>query len=130
MTNDQKKQFLQNSDQFNANDFKNRLTFVINGFKFPAILNDSACYLFDSNIRYINSFLSLVGECVLLKFGSIIEVQNYGRKAFHRNTEYGTVLSKLVSEIYSNTTRILLFFLKECAVMLQIALLTPYFSTL
>ena len=52
------------------------------GFSFTVIWSENGCYLFDSHSRDINGFPSPIGTSVLLKFGSIYEVQEYIREAY------------------------------------------------
>ena len=47
------------------------------GFSFAVIWSGNGCYLFDSHSMDINGFSSPIGTSVLLKFGSVYEVQQY-----------------------------------------------------
>lgn len=76
---DRKKQFLQSRNQFNANGFGNRLSFVMNGLSFPVILSDSACDLFDSNIIYVTH--SEIRDYI--RKYPFMETQNMGQ--YHQN---------------------------------------------
>ena len=70
-------QFLQNSNYFNVSSSGNGIMFIMAGFSFAIVWNENACYFFDSHSRDINAFPSLIGTLVLLKFGSVYEVQEY-----------------------------------------------------
>ena len=52
------------------------------GFSLTVIWRENGCYLFDSHSRYINGFPSPIGTSVLLKFGSVYEVQEYIREVY------------------------------------------------
>ena len=52
------------------------------GFSFAVIWSENGCYFFDSHSRDINGFPSPVGTSVLLKFGSVYEVQEYIREVY------------------------------------------------
>ena len=71
MMRSQREQFLQNSNQFNANSLGSGIIFIIDGLSFAVIWSENAWYLFDSPSRDINGFQSLIGSSVLLKFGSV-----------------------------------------------------------
>ena len=75
-------QFLQNNNHFNANSSGNGIIFITAGFSFAVIWSHNGCYLFDSHSRDINGFPSPIGASVLLKFGSVYEVQEYIREVY------------------------------------------------
>ena len=75
-------QFLQNNCHFNANSSGNGIIFIMAGFSFAVIWSENGCYFFDSHSRDINGFPSPVGTSVLLKFGSVYEVQEYIREVY------------------------------------------------
>ena len=52
------------------------------GFSFAVIWSGNGCYLFDSHSMDINGFSSPLGTSVLLKFGSVYEVQEYIREVY------------------------------------------------
>ena len=52
------------------------------GFSFAVIWSENECHLFDSHSRDINGFPSPIGTSVLLKFGSVYEVQEYVREVY------------------------------------------------
>ena len=52
------------------------------GFRFAVIWSENGCYLSDSHSRDINGFPSPIGTSVLLKFGSVYEVQEYIREVY------------------------------------------------
>ena len=70
-------QFLQNNNYFNVSSSGNGIMFIMAGFSFAIVWNENACYFFDSHSKDINAFPSLIGTLVLLKFGSVYEVQEY-----------------------------------------------------
>ena len=80
MTRSQREQFLQNSNQFDANSFGSGIIFIIGGLSFAVIWSEKAYYLFDSHGRDINRLQSPVGTSVPLKFGSVYEVLEYIRE--------------------------------------------------
>ena len=75
-------QFLQNINHFNANSSGNGIIFIVAGFSFAVIWSGNGCYLFDSHSIDINGFPSPIGTPVLLKFGSVYEVQGYIREVY------------------------------------------------
>ena len=75
-------QFLPNNNHFNANSSGNGIIFIMAGFSFAVIWSENGCYLFDSHSRDINGFPSPIGASVLLKFGSVYEVQEYIREVY------------------------------------------------
>ena len=52
------------------------------GFSFAVIWSENGCYLFDSHSRDITGFPSPIGTSVILKFGSVYEVQEYIREVY------------------------------------------------
>ena len=52
------------------------------GFSFAVIWSENGCYLFGSDSRDISGFPSPIGTSVLLKFGSVYEVQEYIREVY------------------------------------------------
>ena len=77
MTRSQREQIIQNSNRFNVNSLGSKIVFIIEGLGFAVMWSQNACYLFDCHSRDINGFLSAIGNSVLLKLGSIYEVQEY-----------------------------------------------------
>ena len=75
-------QFLQNNNHFNVNGSGNGIIYIMSGFSFAVIWSENGCYLFDSHSRDINGFPSPRGMSVLLKFGSVYEVQEYIREVY------------------------------------------------
>ena len=75
-------QFLQNNNHFNVNGSGNGIIYIMAGFSFAVIWSENGCYLFDSHSRDINGFPSPRGMSVLLKFGSVYEVQEYIREVY------------------------------------------------
>ena len=82
MTGSLEGQFLQNNNHFNKNSSDNGIIFIMAGFSFAVIWSENGCYFFDSHSRDINGFPSPVGTSVLLKFGSVYEVQEYIREVY------------------------------------------------
>ena len=65
-----------------ANSSGNGVIFIMAGFTFAVIWSENGCYLFDSHSRDINGFPSPIGTSVVLKFGSVYEVQEYIREVY------------------------------------------------
>ena len=74
MMRSRREQFLQNSNQFNANSLGSGIIFIIGGLSSAVICSKYACHLFNSHSRDINGLPSPIGTLVLLKFGSVYEV--------------------------------------------------------
>ena len=86
MTRSQREQFLQNSNQFNANSLGSGMIFIIGGLSSAVIWSEN---VFDSHRRDVNGFPSPIGISVLLKCGSVYKVQEYIREV--RFIEAGNV---------------------------------------
>ena len=52
------------------------------GFSFAVIWSENGCYLFGSDSKDINGFPSPIGTSVLLKFGSVYELQECIREVY------------------------------------------------
>ena len=82
----------------------NGLIFVISGFMFSLIWDNSSVYLFDSHSRDKNGQISAFGTSVLLKFKSLNDVETYIKETYVQQGSFCYFQFEYISVVVDQTT--------------------------